>query len=56
LHRPDGNLQGVGRLGEGEAQVVPEHDNGSMVGRQPLEAPVELILNRPLQAAAASYS
>ncbi len=43
LGGPDGDTETVGNLGQGEADVVVEDEDGPLLDREPPEGPVELI-------------
>ena len=46
LDRPDGESQGIGRVHQGQADVVVEHDERPLVRRQMQERPVQLVAIR----------
>jgi hypothetical protein len=43
FRRPDGNIQAIRHLGQGEPEVVVEDEHGALLVRKPPEAPFELI-------------
>jgi hypothetical protein len=43
LHSPDGDGETIGHLGEGQADVVVEHENRPLLDGQPPEGSIELV-------------